>query len=195
MRRAIDIVVSILCLVLLLPIFLLVAILIKLDSAGLVLYTPRMVGHDGKSFSLYRFRTMSDGRLTRIGTFLRHYSIDHLPMLINLLRGDLTLIGPRPMEVHLVNLQDSTWQRYFEAKPGIFNYAVLKLGRLWTPSRASHPTLNQELELEYLQKRSLKEDWKLFLDSLHSLIKSRGNIKARGDVDREMDDRLRRHSS
>ena len=195
MRRAIDVAVSVVCLTIFLPIFLLVAVLIKLDSAGPVFYKPRMIGRYGRAFSLYRFRTISDGRLTRIGAWLRHFSIDHLPMLINLLRGDLTLVGPRPMESHLVDLQASPWKQYVQVKPGIFNYAVLKLGKLWTSARATHPELNQQLELEYLQKRSLHQDWKLLLDSLRSLFISKGNIKARGEIDPQVEEKLRERGS
>ena len=198
MRRAVDLLVAIFCLTAFGPLILLIAVLIKLDAPEPILYTPQMVGQYGKVFFLYRFRTMSldrrdldaEQRLTRIGRFIRNYSLDHLPMLINLLRGDLTLVGPRPMEVEVVDFQDKTWQQYFTVKPGLINYAVLKMGKLWTPSRSSHPNLNQELELEYLQKRSVNFDLRLILKSLWRLITSRGNIKSRGVVDPEIERRM-----
>jgi lipopolysaccharide/colanic/teichoic acid biosynthesis glycosyltransferase len=84
-------------------------------------------------------------------------------MVINLLKGDVTLVGPRPMELNGVDLQDPQWQRYFQVKPGLFNYAVLKLGNLWTSRRVSHPTLNQELELEYYQTASTVFDVQLVI--------------------------------
>ena len=115
-------------------------------------------------------------------------------MLVNLLKGDLTLIGPRPMEEQLVDWADPIWQQYFKVRPGVFNYAVLKLGKLWTRARTSHPTLNQELELEYLQKRSIRFDLRLFLHALQALIKSGGNIKARGEPDADMNEKLEQHS-
>lgn len=178
-----------------------IAILIKLDSPGAVFYMPRMVGKNGQEFLLFRFRTMlsmnpnlsPEQRLTRIGHFIRNYSLDHLPMLVNLLKGDLTLVGPRPMEVEIVNLQEPTWQRYFQTKPGLVNYAVLKLGKFWTPSRESHPALNQELELEYLQQRSTAFDVKLFFQSFWALVASGGNVKARGEPEAELESRLRNH--
>ena len=198
MRRLIDFLVAALFLIITAPSVLLIAILIKLDSPGPIFYTPRMVGYQGKVFSLFRFRTMSastrspDSRqtLTRVGKFIRNTSLDHLPMLINLLNGDLTLVGPRPMEVGIVNLQDPIWQEYFQRKPGLFNYAVLKLGRLWTSSRQSHPALNQELELQYRQKRSVVRDVQLVFQFLWALIASGGNVKARGKPDRDVENKL-----
>lgn len=189
-----DVIVAIFGLVLFSPMFLLIAIVIKLDSTTSILYTPQMLGQHGKPFSLLRFCTMSEHQLTRVGKFLRRYSLDHLPMLVNLLKGDLTLIGPRPMEAQLVDWADPIWQQYFKVRPGVLNYAVLKLGKLWTRARTSHPTLNQELELEYLQKRSIRFDLRLFLHALQALIKSGGNIKARGEPDADMNEKLEQHS-
>ena len=198
MRRIIDILVGALFLIITAPSMLLIAILIKLDSPGPVFYLPRMVGHFGKVFSLFRFRTMSPAppspdsgqTLTRVGRLIRYYSLDHLPMLIHLLTGDLTLVGPRPMEVDTVNMQDPVWQEYFQRKPGLFNYAVLKLGRLWTPSRRSHPALNQELELQYRQRPSIVRDVQLVSQFLWALIASGGNVKARGKPDPEVENKL-----
>jgi lipopolysaccharide/colanic/teichoic acid biosynthesis glycosyltransferase len=198
MRRLIDSVFAILWLILTAPVLALIALLIKCDSPGPILYIPPMVGHHGKVFSLFRFRTLSadrselsaEQRLTRVGRFIRHYSLDHLPMVINLLKGDVTLVGPRPMELNGVDLQDPQWQRYFQVKPGLFNYAVLKLGNLWTSRRVSHPTLNQELELEYYQTASTVFDVQLVIRFLKKFIVSGGNVKARGEPDPEVETRL-----
>jgi lipopolysaccharide/colanic/teichoic acid biosynthesis glycosyltransferase len=201
MRRLIDVIFAMLWLIITAPLFILIAILIKIDSAGSIFYSPRMIGKDGKEFILLRFRTMStdisrsddEQRFTRVGRVIRNYSLDHLPMLINLLKGDLTIIGPRPMETNVVNLQDSIWQQYFQSKPGVFNYAILKLGNLWTSARVSNPARNQELELEYYQKQSPAFDLQLFLHFLYELIESKGNVKARGNPDSEEENR--RHNT
>jgi lipopolysaccharide/colanic/teichoic acid biosynthesis glycosyltransferase len=201
MRRLIDVVFATLWLISTAPVMILIAILIKFDSPGPILYMPRMVGQNGKEFSLFRFRTMSadrptlnaEERLTRVGRFIRNYSLDHLPMLANLLTGDLTVVGPRPMESAVVDLQDPTWQRYFQVKPGVLNYAVLQLGKLWTPSRVSDPTLNQELELEYRQRQPVALDWQLLRQSLRAFIASGGNVKARGKPDSEVENRVSHH--
>lgn len=198
MRRLIDVIFATLWLIITAPLFILIAILIRLDSTESIFYSPRMVGKDGKEFLLLRFRTMStdisgrgnEQRFTRVGRIIRNYSLDHLPMLINLLKGDLTIVGPRPMEIHVVNLLDSRWQQYFQSKPGVFNYAVLKLGKFWTPARVSNPTRNQELELEYYQKRSPVVDLQLFLRFLYKFVRSTGNVKARGTPDPDEENRL-----
>ena len=199
MRRLIDIVFALFWLIITAPVFVLIAILIRLDSPGSVFYTPQMAGHHGKKFALFRFRTMSpeadhpgnEHRLTRIGRMLRNYSLDHLPQLINLLKGDLTIIGPRPMELNVVNLQEPVWQQYFQVKPGLFNYAVVRLGKLWTSSCSSYPNLNQELELEFHQKRSALFDLQLFIQFVRKFIVSRGNVKARGEPDPDEAKRLK----
>lgn len=201
MRRAIDTLFASLGVVITAPIMIVIAILIKIDSSGPILYTPRMVGQHGKEFSLLRFRTMSPVastertvlRLTRVGRFIRNYSLDHLPTLFNILTGDLTLIGPRPMEIAVVDLEDPVWQRYCQIKPGLFNYAILKLGKLWTPSREHSPRLNQELELEYHQKRSARLDLQLLIQYLRAFFSSSGNIKMRGKPDADAESRLNDH--
>ena len=191
MRRLVDIVFAIFWLIITAPVLVLIAILIRVDSPGSVFYSPQMVGHHRKEFALLRFRTMfpqadhlgKEQRLTRTGRMLRNYSLDHLPQLINLLKGDLTIIGPRPMERNVVKIQEPVWRQYFQVKPGLFNYAVLKLGKSWTPSRNTNPDLNQELELEFQQRRSAAADLQLFVRFVRKFLVSRGNIKARGEPD------------
>ena len=191
MRRMIDILFAVLSLVVMLPLLLLIALLLRVDSYGPVFYRPKMVGWNGEVFSLFRFRTMhtdvgAKQRFTRVGHLIRNYSLDHLPQLFNLLKGDLTLIGPRPMEVDIVDLQDPLWQQYVSSKPGLINYAIYKLGKEWTRSRSSRPELNQELELEYLKQRSISSDAKLFVQSLWKLAASKGNIKERGETEPDL---------
>ena len=125
----------------------------------------------------------SKQRLTRPGALIWDYSLDHLPTLINLLKGDLSITGPRPMETQVADMADPAWQQYFQGKPGLFNYAVLKLGKSWAASRVSRPGLNQSLELEYRERRSAISDLQLILQSLRGYVASRGNIKARGTAD------------
>ena len=197
-KRLFDLMFAISCLVVVAPVILVIAILIKLESSGPVLYVPQMVGKNGKPFRLFRFRTMRidkpahlspDERLTRVGRFIRNYSLDHLPTLVNVLKGDISVVGPRAMEPEFVDLQDPTWQRYFQVRPGFFNYAVLKLGKTFGPSRASNLPLKQELELEYIQKQSLAFDLRLFVKFVWAHITSGGNVKARGKVDPALKDR------
>jgi lipopolysaccharide/colanic/teichoic acid biosynthesis glycosyltransferase len=156
------------------------------------------VARNGKLFRLFRFRTMRvdesaclspDERLTHVGRFIRNYSLDHLPTLVNILKGELSVVGPRAMAAEFVDLQDPTWQRYFQVRPGLFNYAVLKLGKTFGPSKASNLPLKQELELEYIQKQSLVFDLQLFVKFVWAHIVSGGNIKARGKADPTLEDK------
>jgi sugar transferase EpsL len=151
-----------------------------------------MIGRQGKSFRLFRFRTMNvdtqacaspEERLTPVGRFIRNYSLDHLPTLANVLRGDLSLIGPRPMEPEFVDLQDPTWQRYFSVRPGFLNYAALKLGRTFGPSAAPNLPLKQKLELEYIERQSIFFDLQLLARFVWAHVASGGNVKARGEPD------------
>jgi lipopolysaccharide/colanic/teichoic acid biosynthesis glycosyltransferase len=195
LRRLFDVLFALIWWTLTAPAMLIIAICIKLDSPGPILYIPKMVGYKGTVFPLFRFRTMyidrftdrnGDDRVTHVGHFIRNYSLDHLPTLINLLTGDITIIGPRPMEGDRVDLHDPRWQTYFEVKPGLFSYAVLKMGKSWTPSRVSHPERNQELEMEYIRKRSPRFDTYLLLRSLYAHIRSKGNVKARKEPDADI---------
>ena len=189
MKRVIDILFATAWLIITAPLLTVIALLIKLESSGPILYSSPMVGENGKLFSLFRLRTMTldaERKLTRVGRFIRNYSLDHLPTLINLLKGDLTIVGPRPMEIQFVNLKDQTWRQYFQLKPGLVSYAVLKLGKLWTPKRVSDPDLNQELEIQYRLKRTAILDFHVFMQFLQAYIASGGNVKARGKPDREL---------
>ncbi len=191
MLRCIDLVFAAGGLLLSAPLCGLISLLIWLESGRPVLYTPMMVGERGRPFRLQRFRTLRAGpdglHLTHVGRLIRGLSLDHLPMLVNLLRGDLTLVGPRPMEPQFVDMQDPSWQEYFQARPGILNPAVLQLGRRWTPSRAQQPDLHRSLELSYLRHRSVRSDLMIFARSLGAWVASRGNIKERKEPDPDVD--------
>jgi lipopolysaccharide/colanic/teichoic acid biosynthesis glycosyltransferase len=197
-KRLFDLIFALSCLIIAAPAILVIAVLIKSSSPGPVLYAPQMVGENGRLFRLLRFRTMRadetarlspDERLTRVGRFIRNYSLDHLPTLVNILKGDIGVIGPRPMEPEFVDLQDLTWQRYFRVRPGFFNYAVLKLGRTFGHSKTDNLPLKQELELEYIQKQSFVFDLQLFLRFVWAHIASGGNLKMRGKPDPALKDR------
>ena len=204
MKRLFDVMFAVFWLLVTAPALLVIAIFIKLDSSGPVLYVPQMVGKGGKLFRLFRFRTMyvdeshhldQDKGFTRVVRFIRNYSLDHLPTLVNVLNGDISVVGPRPMEPEFIDLQDPTWQRYFQVRPGFFNYAVLKLGKTFGPSKSSNLSLKRELELEYIQKQSLTFDLQLFLKYVWAHIVSGGNVKSRGKPDPTVEDRISFHET
>ncbi len=133
LKRVMDIVLAILIPLLLLPAFIAISILIKLDSPGPILFTQRRVGKNGKEFTIYKFRTMytdapkysycprdsDDPRITRIGKYLRKTSLDELPQFYNVLKGDMSIVGPRPEMPFIVAQYNPLHKRRLSVKPGI----------------------------------------------------------------------------
>ena len=140
MKRLFDIVCSTLGLLVLLPAFVIVVTLIKIESPGPGLYTQQRVARGGKMFNLFKFRTMHanadkltaitvgarDPRITRIGYYLRKYKIDELPQLINVVRGDMSLVGPRPELKKFVDLYTPEQREVLTVRPGITDFASLE---------------------------------------------------------------------
>jgi len=132
-KRALDLLISGLGLVLLSPLLLLLALWIKLDSAGPVLHEGQRVGQDGRPFHMYKFRTMVEGaeqrgpavtyrddpRITRAGRFLRRTKLDELPQLLNVVKGEMSLVGPRPEDPSYVALYTPEQRQVLSVKPGI----------------------------------------------------------------------------
>ncbi|MFA5065940.1 MAG: sugar transferase [Dehalococcoidia bacterium] len=149
LKRTLDIIVSLIGLILFSPFFLVVALLIRLDSSGPAIFAQKRVGKDGKLFSIYKFRTMiseadmlrrpilkeelsstsfqqeNDPRITRMGRFLRR-GFDELPGLFNVLKGDMSLVGPRPEVPDIVNLYSDREKIRLNVKPGITSMAIIK---------------------------------------------------------------------
>jgi lipopolysaccharide/colanic/teichoic acid biosynthesis glycosyltransferase len=121
------------------PVFLVVAVLIRMDSRGTILYRQSRVGLNGRTFTLLKFRTMraakdgllitaaGDQRVTRVGRFLRRAKIDELPELWNVLRGDMSLVGPRPEVEDFVDLSNPDWREVLTHRPGITDPVTLRL--------------------------------------------------------------------
>ncbi len=140
MQRVFDIIISILVLIIFSPIFLLLMILIPLESKGSPFYIQKRVGKDGKEFNLIKFRSMylnsdkkglltvgsSDRRITRIGKFIRKYKIDELPQFINVLIGDMSIVGPRPEVKKYVDLYTDEQKEILKVRPGITDFASVE---------------------------------------------------------------------
>jgi lipopolysaccharide/colanic/teichoic acid biosynthesis glycosyltransferase len=164
-KRAFDIVVAGAALIGFLPLFLIIGLLIRLDSAGPVFFRQFRAGKDGVPFLIYKFRTMytspqpqrgflpaDDPRITRVGRWLRRLSLDELPQLINVLRGEMSLIGPRPALLHHVKRYNPRQRRRLEVRPGITGWAQVN-GR-------NSLTWEEKLEfdVEYVERCSLWMD-------------------------------------
>lgn len=140
LKRAFDVFFSIAGLAVLVPPFLIIGIVIKVDSAGPVFFLQQRVGKQGRLFYLLKFRTMflnadkltaitvgrRDPRITPVGYFLRTYKIDELPQLINVLKGDMSFVGPRPELKKFVDLYNEQQQQVISVKPGITDYASIQ---------------------------------------------------------------------
>ena len=140
LKRFFDFFVSLVGLVLLSPIFLIVAILIKLDSLGPVFFRQERIGKDGKPFYPFKFRTMIEGavnkglgytvavndeRITKLGKFLRKWGIDEFPQLINVFKGEMSLVGPRPTLRYQVEKYNDFEKRRLQVKPGLAGWALI----------------------------------------------------------------------
>ncbi|HEX7082168.1 MAG TPA: sugar transferase [Gammaproteobacteria bacterium] len=131
-QRLTDIAVAVAALALLSPLLLLIALLIRLEDGGPALFTQIRVGAGKRPFRIYKFRTMRDGSITRIGRWLRSTGLDELPQLVNMLRGEMSLIGPRPLteaDVMRLGWNDDAHALRWSVRPGVVGLAQLYAGR------------------------------------------------------------------
>jgi lipopolysaccharide/colanic/teichoic acid biosynthesis glycosyltransferase len=187
MKRLFDIVVALIVLGLTAPLLVIIAVLSALELREPPLYLSKRVGKGGRLFGLFRFRTMeriyhptdpiSTHKMTRVGAVIRNYSLDDIPNLLNVLIGDMSIVGPRPMEPERVNLADPVWQSTLSVRPGLLSFAILTLARTYNDS---DPQIKQHFELDYIARQSFRFDLSVFIRWMQRYIASKGNIKARG---------------
>lgn len=194
MKRLFDIVASGLGLIFLSPLFLIVAIWIKLDSPGPVFFRQVRVGRYNKDFRIFKFRTMRvgsdkgsqitiggrDPRVTRAGYWLRKFKIDELPQLINVFIGDMSLVGPRPEVRRYVDLYTPEQMHVLDVRPGITDAASIKfrnesefLKQVDDPEKHYIEVImpmKLELYLQYVNCHSFKGDIRLILETLWTVI-------------------------
>ncbi|MBR1541870.1 MAG: sugar transferase [Bacteroidaceae bacterium] len=197
MKRLFDIVASLLGLVVLSPLFLVLAIWIKTDSAGPVFYRQVRVGRHNKDFSIFKFRSMrvgsdkgslvtiggQDTRITRAGRFIRKYKLDELPQLINVFIGDMSIVGPRPEVRHYVNYWTPEQMHVLDVRPGITDPASIKfcnenelLEKAEDPETYYIEVIMQEkirLYLDYVEKHSFFYDIILILKTFVVILSER----------------------
>ncbi len=196
LKNLFDKIVSCLGVCTLAPLFLFVAILIKFEDKGPVFYRGLRVGLHGKSFRIFKFRTMvanaekiggpstagDDPRITGIGRFLRKYKLDELPQLINVLKGEMSFVGPRPEVPHYVNMLIKEERAILSVRPGITDWASI-----WNsdegailfgnpdPEKAYMERIRPEkirLQLKYVRERSFFIDLKIIFQTLRTIIPS-----------------------
>ena len=193
-KRVIDVILASIALILLSPVFAMIAIAIKIDSKGPVFFAHKRIGKNGNIIKLYKFRSMvinaeeliksftpeqmreykenykltNDPRITKVGKFLRKTSLDELPQLINIINGDLSIIGPRPVVADELEKYGVNKDKFLSVTPGLTGY--------WAANGRSNTTYEQRMEMElyYIDNLSLKMDIKVFFKTILSVVKKEG---------------------
>ena len=190
-KRALDIAASLLMLLALLPLILLVALLVRLDSPGPAFFKVRRIGRNGRDLMMLKFRKMKDDaagialtthgddRLTRIGAFLARSKLDELPQLWHVLRGDMSLVGPRPETVDFVAHHRDEYDQILSVRPGLVGYsqiAFLTEGRILSSHDPLHHYVSEilpqkvSLDLMYARERTVWLDIKILTWSLVAVL-------------------------
>lgn len=193
-KRIMDFLLSLIGLIVLSPVFLIIAILIKNESDGPVFFKHKRIGKNGKEIYIYKFRSMvtnaeelikkftpeqmkefkenfkleNDPRITKIGKFIRKTSLDELPQLINILKGELSIIGPRPIVKEELEKYGDNKEKFLSVMPGLTGY--------WAANGRSSTTYDQRMmmELYYVDNMSFKLDVKIFFKTIVSVLKKEG---------------------
>ncbi len=190
LKRLFDILLSVTGLIVLLPVFILISVFILFDSKGGIFYLQKRVGRNNRDFTLYKFRTMhtgsdvgglltvgeDDNRITKTGKFLRKYKLDELPQLLNVLKGDMSIVGPRPEVRKYVDLYNERQRQVLSVRPGLTDYASIKyinenevLSKYDDPEKAYIDIVmpaKLELNLKYIKEKSFITDVKIIFKTL-----------------------------
>lgn len=195
-KRFLDFTLSLLGLIVLSPVFLIISILIKRESDGPIFFKHKRIGKNGKEIYLYKFRSMipnaeelikkftpeqmkefkenfkleNDPRITKIGKWLRKTSLDELPQLINILKGELSIIGPRPVISEELEKYGNNKEKFLSVTPGLTGY--------WAANGRSNTTYEQRMQMElfYVDNISFKLDIRIFFKTVRSVLKREGAI-------------------
>lgn len=194
LKRSFDIFFSFFGLIILSPLFLLIFVMVKTDSKGQVIYKQTRVGKNGKDFAVLKFRSMKqdsdskglltvggkDPRITKTGYFIRKYKLDELPQLINVLKGDMSFVGPRPEVRKYVLLYDEVQKKVLDVNPGITDVASIKYRNENEMLEGSDDPesfyikeimpVKLKMNLEYINDRSFFKDIKVILNTLKTVF-------------------------
>ena len=195
-KRVLDLILSIIGAIVLLPVFILIAIAIKIESKGPAIFKHTRIGKDGKVIKIYKFRTMvnnaedmiknftidqqkefkqnyklkNDPRITKIGKILRNTSLDELPQIFNIIKGDLSIIGPRPVIEEELKKYEENIEKFLSVTPGLTGY--------WAANGRSSTTYEQRMQMElyYIDNMSFMMDVKVFFKTILSVLKKEGAV-------------------
>jgi len=193
-KRIMDLILSTIGLIILLPVFLIIAIAIKIESKGPVFFKHTRIGKNGKIIKIYKFRSMvqnaedliknftneqmkeykenyklaNDPRITKVGKILRKTSLDELPQIINIIKGELSIIGPRPVVQEELEKYGDKAAKFLSVTPGLTGY--------WAANGRSDTTYEKRMEMElfYVDNLSMKLDLKIFFKTIISVLKKEG---------------------
>ena len=184
-KRVFDFVCSFFGLLFLSPVFLVVYIMLRIQNEGSVIFSQERIGYKGKPFNIYKFRTMrvdsenggepllatkGDERLTKIGRILREHHLDELPQLFNVLKGDMSFVGPRPERqffIEKIRKENPDYDYIFLMRPGLTSMATIHNGYTDTIEKM---LIRLEMDLDYLQNRSLWLDAKLIFTTVFYIV-------------------------
>ena len=183
-KRCTDIILSIVLLIISTPIIIIAAIVIKLDSKGPVFFVQDRTGLNGKPFKMVKFRGMvnnaleigpeltqrGDPRITRVGKILRRTSIDEIPQMFNVLKGDMSLVGPRPEIISITSKYNLEQKEVFKFKPGITGYSQINGRQLLSPDK------RVKMEVEYYRKTNFRSDLLIVASTFKVILSNEGNL-------------------
>jgi lipopolysaccharide/colanic/teichoic acid biosynthesis glycosyltransferase len=195
LKRCFDIVFALVGILILIPLYIIIGILILIDSRGGILYKQSRVGKDNQDFFILKFRTMKvdsdkkglltvgtkDSRITRVGFFLRKYKLDELPQLFNVLLGDMSFVGPRPEVRKYVAMYNEEQKKVLNVKPGITDYASIEYSNeneLLAKSANPEQTYIEDvmphkllLNLKYIKEKNFVTDIKIIFRTIGKILK------------------------
>ncbi len=183
-KRFTDILISFISLILTFPIFILAALAIKLETKGPMFFIQKRAGLNGKAFNMIKFRGMidnalnygpeltqkNDPRVTKVGRFLRRTSIDELPQFINVLKGEMSIIGPRPEILSITSKYSDAHKEVFKYMPGITGYSQINGRQMLTPDQRT------KMEIDYYNNETFWGDFKILFKTFFVVISNEGNI-------------------
>lgn len=183
-KRFTDILISILTIFITSPVLILAAIAIKLESRGPVLFKHERTGYNGQKFLMYKFRGMvknalelgpeltqvNDPRITKVGKILRRTSIDEIPQVINVLKGEMSIVGPRPEITSITSKYTEEQRKIFEFVPGITGYSQINGRQRLTPEQ------RVKMEVDYYTKANVFTDFIVLLKTFEAIATNHGNL-------------------
>lgn len=184
LKRATDIILSLILLIISSPLLLLFSILIKLESPGPVFFIHERTGYLGKPFRMIKFRGMidnalefgpvltqeNDPRITKVGKIMRRTSIDEIPQVFNILKGEMSIVGPRPEMVAITENYNEKQREIFKIKPGLTGISQVSGRQKLTPEQ------RVQMEMEYYRQETFLKDLKIFFKTFAVIVSNEGNI-------------------